>query len=270
MTASLQLLRGNDSALDTYVGNAGELLVSTTDNRPRVFDGVKAGGFQLALKEEAIPALQITTRRSFIWPAATFTSLSYAANSGNVQLSSAGVHGLTTSPAVGCLVEVVFPNIAAGAKRLYPVVSVDSTTAITIGLAHSAGFGTPVATVAGSDLISRQIAFPANFLKNNAYMQFKTAHTKDAGSGATFTLRWGGVYVDDNGISANQQISPLWTLANRGSKTSQSYTYKDAFLKTVAVDTTVDNVLQLELTAAAANQVVTEDLVVMQVFNSGT
>ena len=43
---------------------------------------------------------------SVICVAATFTGLTYANNGGKVQLVSSGVHGLTTSPAVGAKVYV--------------------------------------------------------------------------------------------------------------------------------------------------------------------
>lgn len=79
---------------------------------------------------------------SVICVATTFTGVSYANNGGKVQLSSAGVHGLTTSPAVGASVYVSWSGGAA-ISGLYKILSVDSTTAITIDLAYSVGLGTP-------------------------------------------------------------------------------------------------------------------------------
>jgi hypothetical protein len=49
MGTPLQLRRDSDAILDAYTGPAGELVISTTDWRPRVQDGATVSGRKLAL-----------------------------------------------------------------------------------------------------------------------------------------------------------------------------------------------------------------------------
>ena len=84
--------------------------------------------------------------------ASTFTSLSYAHNWGKVQITSAGVHGLTTSPAVGASVYVSWVG-GTGVSGLYTVLSVDSTTTFTIDLTYVAGLGTPTVAIANTEIV---------------------------------------------------------------------------------------------------------------------
>lgn len=88
---------------------------------------------------------------SVICVAATYTGVTYIDNSGKVQLSSAGVHGLTTSPAVGASVYVSWAG-GTGVSGLYKVNAVDDTTKITIDLTYVAGLGTPTVAVANTEI----------------------------------------------------------------------------------------------------------------------
>lgn len=97
---------------------------------------------------------------SVICAAATFTGVTYANNAGKVQLTSAGVHGLTTSPAVGANVYVSWSG-GTGVSGLYAVLSVDDTVKFTINLPYVAGLGTPTVAVANTEIVLASFAIPA-------------------------------------------------------------------------------------------------------------
>lgn len=62
MGTTLQLLHDTDANLATYTGSNGEMVVSTTDGRPRTMDGATAGGKKLALLADLTPgAWQVPT-----------------------------------------------------------------------------------------------------------------------------------------------------------------------------------------------------------------
>lgn len=88
---------------------------------------------------------------SIVCVAATFTSITYANNGGKVQLVSSGVHGLTTSPAVGASVYVSWAG-GTGVSGLYLVLSVDDAYKITIDLIYSVGLGTPTAAISNTNI----------------------------------------------------------------------------------------------------------------------
>lgn len=96
---------------------------------------------------------------SVICVASTFTGVTYANNGGKVQLSSAGAHGLTTSPAVGASVYVSWSG-GNGVNGLYKVLSVDSTTAFTIDLTYVVGLGTPSVAVVNAVITAVSISLP--------------------------------------------------------------------------------------------------------------
>lgn len=64
MSVQLQLARNTDTNLNSYTGPQGELVISTTDWRPRTQDGTTAGGHKLAMQLD-LPA-------SYSWPANEF------------------------------------------------------------------------------------------------------------------------------------------------------------------------------------------------------
>lgn len=55
MGTTLQLIHDTDANLNAYVGSAGEVVVSSTDNRPRAMNGSTAGGFKLAMLSDLTP-----------------------------------------------------------------------------------------------------------------------------------------------------------------------------------------------------------------------
>lgn len=86
---------------------------------------------------------------TIVSPAATFIAVSVADNAGNTQLSSAGVHGLTTSPAVG---KSIYISAGTGwTPGLYSILSVDSITAITVSQAF-ASQGTPTIALVTTEI----------------------------------------------------------------------------------------------------------------------
>lgn len=55
MGTPLQLRRDADVALNGHTGAAGELLISTNDWRPRISDGITAGGHKLGMLSDFEP-----------------------------------------------------------------------------------------------------------------------------------------------------------------------------------------------------------------------
>jgi len=82
---------------------------------------------------------------TFTSPAATWTTLSVSDASGYPQVTSAGVHGLTTA-SVGRFITLTGTNWP-GQCIIRSIVNVNS---ITLDMPYSAGLGTPVAVVAGT------------------------------------------------------------------------------------------------------------------------
>jgi hypothetical protein len=67
MGTPLQLRRDADATLDTYTGPDGELVISTTDNRPRVQNGSTAGGIKLAKLSDFAPGAWQTPTLNLSW-----------------------------------------------------------------------------------------------------------------------------------------------------------------------------------------------------------
>ena len=119
-------------------------------------------------------------------PAATFTAVSVSDNgSGLVRLTSAGVHGLTTSPAVGANIYV-----SAGTGwtvGFYEVVTVVDTTKIDIQLAYDAGLGTPTIALVNTEVTLVSSTIPA-LLANSVIRTDVTTSSADT-SAATKIIR---------------------------------------------------------------------------------
>lgn len=67
MGTPLQLRRDTDANLATYTGPAGELTISTTDNRPRVQNGSTAGGLKMAMLSDFTPGTWQTPTLLLSW-----------------------------------------------------------------------------------------------------------------------------------------------------------------------------------------------------------
>lgn len=195
--------------------------------------------------------------------AATFTALTYANNAGKVQLSSAGVHGLTASPAVGAYIYVAWAA-GTGVSGLYQVASVDSILLVTINLTYAVGLGTPTVTLAGSSITMATINVPGGSL--GAYGQLimevqwsltNSANAKTLGisyGGTAFMAAAGANFATVDASkeivnrSATSQISnPLVQIAHGGSTGA---------MVTGAVDTTVTQPLLITGLPAVANELI--------------
>lgn len=106
-----------------------------------------------------------TTSIGIVAPAATFISLSASNDgSGNVLLSSAGVHGLTDTNAVGRHVYVSWSG--AGTDGLYAVLDADSNIdELIINYPYDAGLGTPQTSNVTTDITIVSQVIPANTAK---------------------------------------------------------------------------------------------------------
>lgn len=112
MSVQLQLARNTDAGLNSYTGPAGEMVVSTTDWRPRMNDGVTAGGKKLAMQIDLPASFNWTANYIYAGPASgaaappTFRAMVSAdlpnnpALSGNTSVSAAaGVSAAGTTQA---------------------------------------------------------------------------------------------------------------------------------------------------------------------------
>lgn len=98
--------------------------------------------------------------QSIVAPAVTFIGLSITDNGGNTQISSAGVHGLTTGGAAGYDVYVSWAG-GTGVDGFYTVLTVDDTDSVTIDLPYDAGLGTPTIAVINTKVEVARMSIPA-------------------------------------------------------------------------------------------------------------
>ena len=194
---------------------------------------------------------------SFVAVASTFTGASIASNAGNVQLSSAGVHGLTATPAVGANVYVTWSG-GTGVSGFYKVLSVDSTTAFTVQLPYATGLGTPTVTPVATDVVMASIPIPAGSLSVNGSLECHTFFDGTSSSNSK-TTSWhvGTSYIDSNSFTTSSQPYHWWLL-NRGAINSQMYSLNNTYISGgISVDFSQSQTLTLRAQAAAANEVIT-------------
>lgn len=199
---------------------------------------------------------------SIIEPAATFATLSYANNGGKVQISSAGVHGLTTSPAAGKQVYVSWAG-GTGVNGLYTILSVDSTTAITINLTYVLGLGTPTVAILNTEVTLASITLPP--LKADSQVEIRATYSITSSTSArTIYARLNTTQISMNSTSAANATVRFWNvMCNRGAtnsqitETSTTFPTSTAAVSATAVDTTVNTNLTLSGKPAAANEHVT-------------
>jgi len=102
---------------------------------------------------KAAPSLSIAAA------AATFTSLTYENDGGNVRVVSAGVHGIVAG-SVGHYVYVTWTG-GTGVNGFYKILDRSVTTKLTIELAHVSGLGTPTVSLVNSDITMVTQTIPA-------------------------------------------------------------------------------------------------------------
>lgn len=200
---------------------------------------------------------------SFVSVAATFTSVTYANNGGRVQFSSAGVHGLTTSPAVGSRVYVSWSG-GTGTNGFYDVYSVDTTTTFTISLTHAAGLGTPTVALAGTAVtLTETVTLPGNSLGLTKILHCGICATVTASTNnKTLSIVFGGTALNFLNTTAGTIVSVNidQKIFNDGSTSSQKSTGVQGYASSAnsflsaSVDTTADVSIGIRISLAAANE----------------
>jgi hypothetical protein len=172
-------------------------------------------------KLRGFPALVLgnLTPVSLVQPAATFTTLTYADNSGDVKLVSAGVHGLTNAVSQGQDVYITWTGGTA-ATGFYEVVDADTATdEVTIDLPYIE------ATVTISIAAPGVVTWTGHGLSVNDTIRFTTTgalptglainttyYVKTVLSANTFTVSTsaGGAAVTTSGTQSGTQTALVW------------------------------------------------------------
>lgn len=201
---------------------------------------------------------------SSIAAAATFTTLTYADNGGKVQLSSAGVHGLTTDPAVGASLYVTWAG-GTGVSGLYEILSVDSTKLVTIDRTYVTGLGTPTVTLADSEITLTTIVLPALQADSKVVASASFSMTGSTNSKTAY-IYWGTVAVSSfaNTTAANVNVRlPEVRIGNRGATNSQvidtlaNNAGATAGISAGTINTSVVTNMTIRTKAAVANEIMT-------------
>jgi hypothetical protein len=257
---------GNNEATDT-------LLPITQYDANGKATGIKAGG--KTVPGTAALSGGSTAAVSVIEAAATFTAQTLADNGGNAQIASAGVHGLTTNPAVGASVYVAWSGADhAGVDGLYEVLSVDTTLAITIDLAYDADLGVPAVALANTELTVASVTVPGGAMgvKGSLAVEALLSHTNSAG-GKTVGVKLGGsAVVTYTGAASNDATMIERKVYNRAAAVQVSAPVAQAgagsggALVALTVNTAVDQALIVTLKPAVANEVMTLEALSVKAF----
>lgn len=206
--------------------------------------------------------------------AATYTGITYTNNAGKVQLSSAGVHGLTTSPAVGSNVYVSWAG-GTGVSGLYNTNSVDDNNKITIEYPYAAGLGTPAVAVANTEIVLASFLMPpltssakirttwgvlvtASTNSKSIYAKLNTtALVAQINSGATSYEFFGTGMITNYGANNVQRGS--WLCAIPGSHTNPDF-------QTGSVNTSIPTTLNITVKHAVANEIIRLSFFLGEVF----
>lgn len=214
------------------------------------------------------------TAISIIGVAATFVTLTPAdsvASPGFLQLSSAGLHGLTTGLSLAGKKLYVTWSGGTGVTGLFSIKSVDSTLITTLDTPSTgfAGMGTAIVSVVGDKIPLYSSTIKANTLGASGELIIDSlwSHTSSANNkliyvdfgGTTF-----GTYTTPTTVastvhhktitnrSTNAQISSALTSAGPGSLAGT--------IVSAAVDTTLDKSLVISGQLATANEVLTLEI----------
>jgi hypothetical protein len=172
-------------------------------------------------KLRGFPALVLgnLTPVSLVQPAATFTTLTYADNSGDVKLVSAGVHGLTNAVAQGASLYVTWTGGTA-TTGFYEVLDADTDTEeVTIDLPYVASTVTVsiaapgVVTWTGHGLsVNDTIRFTTTGALPTGLAINTTYYVKTVLSANTFTVSTsaGGAAVTTSGTQSGTQTALVW------------------------------------------------------------
>ena len=162
-----------------------------------------------------------------IAPASTFTSVTAtSANSGtDIQLASAGVHGLTTSPAVGCKIYVsAGTNWTAG---FYTIKSITNTTTLVLEEPWVASMGTPTIVLADNSTEMPVIAVSIPPMLERSTLKIELAGELTASTNGKKTIiDFGSMRCYNKNNNGSEGIeSTIVRISNQGSKTAQKTHY---------------------------------------------
>ena len=172
-------------------------------------------------KLRSFPALVLgsLTPVSLVEPAATFTTLTYADDSGNVKLVSAGVHGLTNAVAQGASLYVTWTGGTAS-TGFYEVLDADTDTEeVTIDLPYidatvTITIAAPgVVTWANHGLaVNDTIRFTTTGALPTGLAINTTYYVKEVLSANTFTVSAsaGGAAITTSGTQSGTQTALVW------------------------------------------------------------
>jgi hypothetical protein len=172
-------------------------------------------------KLRGFPALVLgnLTPVSLVQPAATFTTLTYADNSGDVKLVSAGVHDLTNAVAQGASLYITWTGGTA-VTGFYEVLDADTDTEeVTIDLPYIASTVTisiaapGVVTWTGHGLsVNDTIRFTTTGALPTGLAINTTYYVKTVLSANTFTVSTsaGGAAVTTSGTQSGTQTALVW------------------------------------------------------------
>ena len=207
---------------------------------------------------------------SVVCVAATYTGITYANNGGKVQLVSAGVHGLTTSPAVGASVYVSWAG-GTGVSGLYTVLSIDDTLKFTIDLPYVVGLGTPTVAVAGTEITVASINLPILLVRSHVCIHAPITVTNSA-SNKILRARLNGVIVGGTTLTTTKDYHWLAEISYRDNNIKFSTVYlsyggsSSGVFNTYAIDTATSNILNLIAQPATANETITYQAYRVEVF----
>lgn len=200
---------------------------------------------------------------SLVQPAATFVTLTYADDSGSVQLVSAGAHGLTAAVAVGEDIYVTWAT-GTGVNGFYEVTALDADTtgvAITIDLAYVTGLGTPTVAVANTEVTVATVTVPGWAMGTGGGMEIDALFSlTNNATVKTLGMTYGGGVLLAAAAANSASACVQKLMCNRGGSqvVSNSASAVGHGLSTGAnvfltVDTTVDQTFAITVKPATAN-----------------
>jgi hypothetical protein len=172
-------------------------------------------------KLRSFPALVLgnLTPVSLVEPAATFTTLTYADNAGDVKLVSAGVHGLTNAVSQGASLYITWTG-GTGVTGFYEVLDADTDTKeVTIDMPYISSTVTisiaapGVVTWTGHGLsVDDTIRFTTTGALPTGLAINTTYYVKEVLTANTFTVSTsaGGAAVTTSGTQSGTQTALVW------------------------------------------------------------
>ena len=220
-------------------------------------------GAQPSLRDFPLLTISSLEAVALVEPAATFVTLTYNNNAGNVRLASAGVHGLTAAIAVGASVYVTWAT-GTGVNGLYEVTALDADTtgvAITIDLPYVLGLGTPTVAVANTEVTLASVTVPGWSMGVGGGMEIDALFSlTNNATVKTLGMTYGGGVLLAAAAANNASASVQKLLYNRGgsqvvtnSTTSIGHGLSTGANVFLSVDATVDQTFTITAKPATAN-----------------